>query len=115
MLIDKNARYRSKPVELEPATFFGQLRHIFVVRLGVSKRLKLKKPETLILAAIRSCANVQTRGSGYNIPFYKQEGPLELVDMNCVQCVVGRMKDGNEWAILDRNRNNAVPEFVVDT
>lgn len=112
MLVDKNAQYRNRPVVLEPATFFGQVMHIFVVRLGVSKRLKLKTPETLILAAIRTCANVKSRGSDDSILYYSQEGCLEVVDMNCVQCVIGRMKDTHEWAILDCSQDGTHSHFI---
>jgi hypothetical protein len=30
-------------------------------------------------------------------------GQLDVVDITCVQCLVGQMKDGNMWAILDRS------------
>jgi hypothetical protein len=113
MLVDKNTRYRNRPVVLEQATFFGQVIHIFVLRLGISKRLKLKAPETLILAAIRSCANVKNRDSGGSSFYYTQEGCLEVVDMNCIKCVIGRIKDGHDWVILDRN-HDATPLEAID-
>jgi hypothetical protein len=112
MLVDKNMRYRNRPVVLELATFFGQVIHIFVVRLGISKRLKLKAPETLILAAIRTCANVKSRDSSGSSFYYTQGGCLEVVDMNCIQCVIGRIKDGHDWAILDRNHGATSLEAI---
>ena len=100
--MDKNARYSKKPVVLEPQLLFGQLQNIFVISLKPSAALKLIKKTTLILAAIRSCANPQIRAEN-NTYHYLREGPMEVVDMNCVQCLVGRVKDGNGWAIVDRS------------
>jgi len=114
MLIDKNARYRNKPVELEPAVFFGQLQHIFVVHLQASAKLKLKQPTTLILAAIRTCADITTKNDTMDIKYYSRDGHLEVVDISCIQCVVGRLKDGNDWAIIDRSGAAARPVFVDD-
>lgn len=47
-----------------------------------------------------------------NIYYYSREGYLEVVDMECVQRLVGRVKDGNEWAIIDRSEGSARPSFV---
>jgi hypothetical protein len=36
---------------------------------------------------------------------YKEFGAEEVVDMKTVQCVVGRVKNGGEWSIVDRSDN----------
>jgi len=109
--VDKNARYSKKPVVLEPQVLFGQLQNIFVIGLKPSPALKLVKKTTLIVAAIRSCAYPQVRNENGTY-HYLREGPMEVVDMNCVQCLVGRIKDGNGWAIVDRSARSARPVFV---
>lgn len=106
MDVDKNARYPKRPVVLESRIFFGQLQHIFVIRLRASPILRLKEKTTLILAAIRTCANPQVKGES-SLPYYSREGHLEIIDMSCVQCLIGRVKDGNEWAIIDRSESCA--------
>ena len=111
MLVDKNARHRNFPVVLQPETFFGQLQHIIVVKIGPSEMLGLEEPETIILAAIRTCADAKTLSSG-DIYYYSQEGCLEVIDIDCIQCYVGRIKDGNKWAIVDRSREHARSVFV---
>jgi hypothetical protein len=113
MLVDKNARHPKKPVDLESHVFFGQLQNIFVIELGASPMLGLTKKTTLILAAIRACAEPQMRGEN-GIYYYSREGPLEVVDMECVQCLVGRVKDGNEWAIVDRSEGTVRPVFTTE-
>ena len=90
------------PVVLEPETFFGQLQHIIVVHInGPSEELGLEEPETIILAAIRTCADVKMSSSSGDIYSYSQEGPLEVIDIDCIQCCVGRIKNGKRWAIVD--------------
>ena len=113
MLVDKNARHANRPVVLEPAVFFGQLQNIFVVSLKASPTLKLNKRTNLILAVIRTCSNLQIKGEN-GMFYYSQEGHLEVVDIGCVQCLVGRVKDGNEWAIIDRSESSARPTFVTN-
>jgi hypothetical protein len=113
MLVDKNARHANRPVILEPKVFFGQLQHIFVVSLKASPALRLQEHTTLILAAIRACYNPQTKREN-DIYYYSREGHLDLVDMTCVQCLVGRVKDGPEWAIVDRSDASARPVFVTE-
>jgi hypothetical protein len=113
MLVDKNARHIRKPVVLESGIFFGQLQNIFVIKFPASPVLKLESETTLILAAVRTCANPRMKGEN-DIYYYSREGHLEVIDMSCVQCLVGRVKDGNEWAIIDRSDRCARPVFVED-
>jgi hypothetical protein len=110
MLVDKNARHPRRPVILEPSVFFGQLQNIFVVKLNVSPVLKLTEKTTLILATIRACADPQMKGNN-GMYYYSRMGLLEVVDLNCVQCLVGRVKYGNEWAIVDRSEGCTRPSF----
>ena len=113
MLVDVNARHANRPIVLEPKVFFGQLQHIFVVSLKASPMLGLQQQTTLILAAIRTCLDPRTKGGG-GVYYYSREGSLEVVDITCVQCLVGRVKDGSEWAILDRSNISTRPEFVAE-
>ena len=41
-------------------------------------------------------------------------GTSSSVDMECIQCLVGQVKDGNSWAIIDRSESCACPAFVDD-
>jgi hypothetical protein len=113
MLVDKNARFSKRPVVLEPQVFFGQLQNIFVVVLKASSALKLVQNTTLILAAIRSCGDLRMKAEN-GIYYYSREGPLEVIDLNCVQCLVGRIKDDNGWAIVDRSGNSVRSVFVAE-
>ena len=39
------------------------------------------------------------------IYYYKNLGVDEVVDLGTLQCVVGRIQDRDEWAIIDRSDN----------
>ena len=93
---------------LEPQIFFGQLQHIFATRLQASLALGLQQQTTLILATIWTCSNPQLIGENGTY-YYSQEGPLEVVDIKCVKCLVGWVKDGNEWVIVDHSGSCAHP------
>ncbi|KAI0061239.1 hypothetical protein BV25DRAFT_1870912 [Artomyces pyxidatus] len=104
VLVDRNARSRHQEVDLVAEDFFGQLQHIFVIPIVASPELSLDAPEVIAFAAIRQAkTKAQTAAGIPSIPFYSESGPLDVVDLQAVQCVVGRIFDRNEWAILDRS------------
>jgi hypothetical protein len=61
----------------------------------------LDKPTTVILALIQEVKATLRNG----IHYYKEFSVNEVVDLNTVQCVVGRVRDRDEWAIIDRSDN----------
>ncbi|KAH9947317.1 hypothetical protein B0H21DRAFT_739809 [Amylocystis lapponica] len=104
VLIDVNAQYRRRPVILKKQMLFGQLRHLLVMRLLASHQLHLDTPTTLVFAVIKSCT-VESSHSVLDIHYYSDEGAFDVVDVTCVQCLVGRVRngDGGQWAIVDRS------------
>ena len=45
-----------------------------------------------------------------DIYYYEEFGADEVVDLETIQCVVGRIKDRGKWALIDRSdrvANNA--------
>ena len=64
--------------------------------------------DVVILAAVRTCkldANDDIlKEAKLDFHLYSSLGPLNVVDITCLQSVVGRVKDGNRgWAIIDRS------------
>ena len=78
-----------------------------MLELPPAPQLKLTEPTTLILALVQE-AKAELKDDIY---FYKEFGAEEVVDLETVQCVVGRVKNGGEWAIIDRSD---VAEILVD-
>ena len=99
LYVDRYARHRRKTPDFEEKIFFGQLNRILVLELLPAPRLNLDEPTTLVLALIHE-AKVTLRNGIY---YYKDLGVEEVVDLKTVQCVVGRVWDRSEWAIVDRS------------
>lgn len=69
---------------------------------------------TIFLAAIQTCTNPTRATNGLDLHYYTKMGRIEVVDMTCVQCLVGRVKDpvvNNGWIIIDRSGNQARAVF----
>jgi hypothetical protein len=51
-----------------------------------------------------------------NMPLYKGDrlGPERLVDVACIQCVIGRVKDGEFWTVIDRGEMGQLLESYED-
>ena len=71
------------------------------MELPSSQRLNLDEPTTVIVALIREVKATLRNG----IYYYKNFGVDEVVDLNALQCVVGRIRDRDEWAVIDRSDN----------
>ena len=102
--MDRYARQKRRTPEFELQNFFGQLQRIFVIDLPSTPRLNIAVPTTIILALIK---NVKATLKD-NVYHYKAFGVDEVVDLTMVQCVVGRIWDRDEWAIIDRSDNVAI-------
>ncbi|KAJ7637883.1 hypothetical protein DFH06DRAFT_1002012 [Mycena polygramma] len=114
LLVDQNARSRRLAPRFQLTNFYGQLQNIFVVKLPPVEEFNLAEETTLILAAVTRCTII-----GHNdldMHYYREEGPLQVIDINSVQCLVGRIKTLNKkiWAIIDRSGSLARPYWDPD-
>ncbi|KAJ7666787.1 hypothetical protein DFH06DRAFT_984464 [Mycena polygramma] len=116
MLVDKHARKKKRAPEFEVQTFYGQLTHIYRVHFpAASPPLKIKKPTTFILAAIRDCVlrPDDPQLSELDIHFYSRVGALNVIDIVSTQSLVGRVPIGEgDWAIIDRSGNLARADWL---
>jgi hypothetical protein len=106
MLVDKFARQARRQPEYELQTFYGQLQHIYTIQFKEPcPALGLNEPSTVLLAAIRTCTldTPDAQLQGLDIHFYSTEGGLHVIDITSLQCLIGRIKDRNRWAIIDRS------------
>jgi hypothetical protein len=60
-----------------------------------------QRNKPVIFAAIASVKPIAK--NELNMRYYKQLGPIEVVDVNSIQCVVGRVFDRGVWALIERN------------
>ncbi|KAJ7780776.1 hypothetical protein DFH07DRAFT_865227 [Mycena maculata] len=114
LLVDANARYARMAQRFEPVSFYGQLQNIFVVKLPAASELELESETTLILAAVRKC-EIEFKND-LDMHYYWRDGPVEVVDVSSIQCLVGRIKttDKKHWVVIDRSGNLARPYYDPD-
>ena len=62
--------------------------------------------QSLVYAVIDEI-KVLDRGTSLYGPFYQTTGPIGFIDLNQVQCVIGRILDRGKWAIVDRSTSVA--------
>jgi hypothetical protein len=79
--------------------FYGELKSVVMIEVPFSEALQIRA-RTIIFAIIQP-ANIDETHSG--IPYYTKMGRIEAVDLNTVQCLVGRVYDRKKWAIIDRS------------
>ena len=96
--VDKNARFRKKTPVFERRTFYGQLLRVVVIDVPASPHLNTAQAKTVLHTLIQSIKPERCSG----ITFYKELGPIYSIDLNTVECVVGRVHDRGRWAIVDR-------------
>ncbi|KAH9930109.1 uncharacterized protein B0H18DRAFT_873442 [Fomitopsis serialis] len=114
-LVDKFAGQRNRPSVFELRTFYGELQHIVSLDVQVTDTAGARRVETLILAGIRTC-KLDDRPSpgGLDIHYYTTTGRYEVVDINNIQCLVGRIHDRGQWAIVDRSGSLARAIYVEE-
>src|SRR5687767_15166162 len=106
MLVDIHASLRHVQPEWRQVTFYGQLHHIYLIQLdGPRPQLKLAaESTTIIMAAIRNCKTIDNIGiDGLDFHFYSDTGSMHVIDITSIQALVGRVRDENLWAIVDRS------------
>ncbi|KAF7348742.1 hypothetical protein MVEN_01393300 [Mycena venus] len=114
LLVDQNARHARLAPRFIPVDFYGQLQNIFVVKLPPADELNLTEETTHILAAVTQCEI--TAKNDLDMHYYHKEGPLQVVDITTLQCVVGRVKttDKRHWVIIDRSGSMARAYYDPD-
>jgi hypothetical protein len=97
--VDRHVRHMRKSPDFEQQDFFGQLGRILVLELPSAPKLHLAEPTTVIVAVIREVKAKLMDG----IYYYEKYGLDEVVDLETIQCVVGRIKERGKWALIDRS------------
>ena len=110
--MDRLAHRRNVVPDYQVHDFYGQLLNLYVVNVPPAPDLDITNEETLLLAAIRTTKAFKVPNS--TLPFYRDEGLIEVVDLNTIQCVVGRVWDDERrcWGIVDRSGPLAEATFI---
>ena len=96
-------------------TFYGQLTHVYVVHLPACTAVGIAQLETILLAQLLTCTIAYTNDLG--MCYYKKTGAPTMVDLACIQNVVGHVHVPHVsgpllWAILDHSREKLKPLYI---
>jgi len=107
LAVDKFAHRPRQAPQFELQDFFGQVLRFIVVNIPLSIDHGIEA-QSLVYAVIDE-VKIQDHGSGTNFygHFYQATGPIGFVDLNQIQCVIGRVLDRGKWAIVDRSTSVA--------
>jgi hypothetical protein len=97
---------------------FGQLKRVIGLTLDTSPITNSSKPATVIFDVIHSL-NITRQHPCLDIHFAvagsRTFGATEVMDLTCVQCVVGCVPDCKEVAVIDRSGALLRALFVHDS
>ncbi|KAF9791037.1 hypothetical protein BJ322DRAFT_422834 [Thelephora terrestris] len=102
--VDRNARAKNKQPNMVLKTFFGELQRVIRIDIPATPQLNLAEPQALFFAIIKQCNATQSKDGFWE---YTALGGLEAIDIELVQCVVGRLFDRGKWVIIDRSGERA--------
>jgi len=109
---DMHEKKPNVPPVFKGTEYFGQLISILVIELppGIIPSIAQSKTHALAIISTRD-TETETR---LRIPYYTEpkEAKVHAVDMTTLMCLVGRVRDGRQWAIVDRSGDMARAEFV---
>jgi hypothetical protein len=118
VLEDVNRRFRGRPALLVPQTRYGRLQRILGVTLAPSPFTNSTRPVTVVFAVIRTLKITRTHARldvHYAPATSGTFSAPEAVDLSCIQCVVGRVPDRKEIAVIDRSGALSRALFVSDS
>jgi hypothetical protein len=116
-LVDLDADRPDAPERLERQSQYGQVQHVFALRIPPrTKKINPSKHERiLLLTLILEAPVIRDDGLEYEVAWYEGKlGSGEVVDITTIQCVIGRAQDGRRWWIIDRSTDNTFtyPEYA---
>ncbi|KAF8579867.1 hypothetical protein K439DRAFT_1620204 [Ramaria rubella] len=101
-LIVKNPRpCCGQPTEYTQ-TFYGQLQYIIKIEMPRSNKLGITEARRHLLALVKPCTT-GNKDATVEVTTYTQTMSSIFIDLQAIGAVIGRIKHGNEWAIIDRS------------
>ncbi|KAF9649280.1 hypothetical protein BDM02DRAFT_3233041 [Thelephora ganbajun] len=97
--MDNNAS-NDLPEDLVVETSFTQLLCIVQLDLPPSPELYHPKVETVLLAHVVTCNTTRNEDHQWE---YSTMGKTHFIDLNSIQCSVGRVLDRGKWRFIDRS------------
>ncbi|KAG8922102.1 hypothetical protein FRC02_012132 [Tulasnella sp. 418] len=110
---------KKKPV-FGRKVYYAQLQYLLVVEFTTrvnTENVKIPEPETHVLAYVKPC-KMGNKDATVELASFK-DGPTgfetpQFIDLNSIDCVVGRVLRDKKWYIIDRSRGVAQTMFIQD-
>jgi hypothetical protein len=84
-------------------TFFGRLEHVVSFTLPTAQELGLDEPLYIVFTAIRTCNIANTTADiATGLDYLTGFSSLDILDLSCLQCVIGRVDTRGRVAVIDR-------------
>ncbi|KAG7088932.1 hypothetical protein E1B28_012877 [Marasmius oreades] len=106
-LVDVYARLKKFKPKFEMRTFYSQLEHIILIRFSddACQEFQIQMGSDIILASIRRCKldkDQPLEALGLHFHYYSNLGRHEVIGIESIKCLVGRVKDGGHgWVVMD--------------
>ena len=112
LLRDIYEKMRNKEPVFKGTKYFGQLKKILVTEVPPGIIPSITQSRRVVLAIVDP--RETTNETSLDIPYYTETIKVtpRAVDMNTLMCLVGRVKDRGQWAIVDRSGDMARAEFI---
>ena len=81
--------------------FFGELQRVVALNVPRSSDLHLSESETIVLALVKTCDAEKGEDGLWRYTRFRNR---ELVDLTAIKSLVGRVRVGEKWVIIDRNK-----------
>ncbi|KZV84260.1 hypothetical protein EXIGLDRAFT_624518 [Exidia glandulosa HHB12029] len=102
LLLPYKNQPKRKP-EFVRKEYFGQLQYIYILPLPALPKYKQREPQTLLLACVTDCAGLSQPNS-VGVRYHSGKmGTSQVIDLASVECVIGRVEDRGQVAIIDRS------------
>ena len=101
-MIDEYEDDPGRPPRDKQIICYGQVQSYVYVTLQAEQHLNTKCDSTAILALVTLC---KTNGKDASLEpvWYQEMAQVRAFDIATIDCVVGRIKVGNHWGIIDQS------------
>jgi hypothetical protein len=94
---------------LNCVTSFGQLLCLLIISIPKLQNDRVQ-PQKHVYTLIKSVKLINPTTDG--IKYYEDFGSMEVINLNQVRCVIGRIVDHGRWAIVDCSTSSARPHVT---
>jgi hypothetical protein len=95
--------------------FYGQLHHIFMVKLPAYPLFE-SVSTTRLLAAVQRCDTSGANATLKYVTYTTMRLQTEIIELTAISCVVSHVQIGvgKWWGIIDRSKGLVHPTFIDD-